>query len=94
MLSGSGFTHATYGMPAWDTSMTAFVELPSDEARPYEMTEVTELWRERVGEVPGVKELKSRRVAAGTHPGAGLPGVISSAEVLSQLVPDPALVRG
>lgn len=31
---------------------------------------------------------------AGTHPGAGLPGVISSAEVLSQLVPDPALVRG
>jgi phytoene desaturase len=26
---------------------------------------------------------------AGTHPGAGLPGVISSAEVLSQLVPDP-----
>jgi phytoene desaturase len=31
---------------------------------------------------------------AGTHPGAGLPGVISSAEVLAQLVPDPALVRG
>ncbi len=26
---------------------------------------------------------------AGTHPGAGMPGVISSAEVLSQLVPDP-----
>ena len=26
---------------------------------------------------------------AGTHPGAGLPGVVSSAEVLSQLVPDP-----
>jgi phytoene desaturase len=32
-------------------------------------------------------------VGAGTHPGAGLPGVISSAEVLEQLVPDPALVR-
>ncbi|WP_072778443.1 phytoene desaturase [Marivita hallyeonensis] len=31
---------------------------------------------------------------AGTHPGAGLPGVISSAEVLAQLVPDPAMVRG
>ncbi|PRY76151.1 phytoene desaturase [Marivita geojedonensis] len=31
---------------------------------------------------------------AGTHPGAGLPGVISSAEVLAQLVPDPVLVRG
>jgi phytoene desaturase len=27
-------------------------------------------------------------VGAGTHPGAGLPGVISSAEVLAQLVPD------
>ena len=27
-------------------------------------------------------------VGAGTHPGAGLPGVISSAEVLDQLVPD------
>ncbi|MGR3745049.1 MAG: phytoene desaturase [Pseudooceanicola nanhaiensis] len=32
-------------------------------------------------------------VGAGTHPGAGLPGVISSAEVLDQLVPDPAEVR-
>ena len=28
-------------------------------------------------------------VGAGTHPGAGLPGVISSAEVLDKLVPDP-----
>ena len=28
---------------------------------------------------------------AGTHPGAGLPGVVSSAEVLSQLVPDPVM---
>ncbi|MDJ0822599.1 MAG: phytoene desaturase [Paracoccaceae bacterium] len=28
---------------------------------------------------------------AGTHPGAGLPGVISSAEVLSKLVPDPEI---
>lgn len=32
-------------------------------------------------------------VGAGTHPGAGLPGVISSAEVLAQLVPDPVGVR-
>ncbi len=31
-------------------------------------------------------------VGAGTHPGAGLPGVISSAEVLSKLVPDAAPV--
>jgi len=30
-------------------------------------------------------------VGAGTHPGAGLPGVISSAEVLDTLVPDPVL---
>ena len=27
-------------------------------------------------------------VGAGSHPGAGLPGVVSSAEVLSKLVPD------
>ncbi|TDL89190.1 phytoene desaturase [Meridianimarinicoccus aquatilis] len=31
-------------------------------------------------------------VGAGTHPGAGLPGVISSAEVLGKLVPDAATV--
>jgi phytoene desaturase len=33
-------------------------------------------------------------VGAGTHPGAGLPGVISSAEVLDKLVPDAETVRG
>ena len=27
---------------------------------------------------------------AGTHPGAGLPGVVAGAEVLDQLVPHPA----
>ncbi|MFN4158575.1 MAG: phytoene desaturase [Gemmobacter sp.] len=36
-------------------------------------------------------------VGAGTHPGAGLPGVVASAEVLGQLVPDavvaPAMAR-
>ncbi|MEM6891962.1 MAG: phytoene desaturase family protein, partial [Pseudomonadota bacterium] len=32
-------------------------------------------------------------VGAGTHPGAGLPGVISSAEVLAQLVPDAEKVQ-
>jgi len=31
-------------------------------------------------------------VGAGTHPGAGLPGVLSSARVLDALVPDPAHV--
>ena len=30
-------------------------------------------------------------VGAGTHPGAGLPGVISSAKVLDEVVPDPAV---
>jgi phytoene desaturase len=29
-------------------------------------------------------------VGAGTHPGAGLPGVLSSARVLDQVVPDAA----
>jgi len=29
---------------------------------------------------------------AGTHPGAGLPGVVSSAEVMAKLVPDPEVV--
>ena len=32
-------------------------------------------------------------VGAGTHPGAGLPGVVASAEVLGRLVPDAAAVR-
>ena len=31
-------------------------------------------------------------VGAGTHPGAGLPGVLSSARVLDTLVPDAAAV--
>lgn len=31
-------------------------------------------------------------VGAGTHPGAGLPGVLSSARVLDALVPDPARI--
>ncbi len=32
-------------------------------------------------------------VGAGTHPGAGVPGVLSSAKVLEQVVPDAASVR-
>ena len=39
-------------------------------------------------EVPGLF-----LAGAGTHPGAGLPGVISSAEVLAKLVPVPEAVR-
>lgn len=30
---------------------------------------------------------------AGTHPGAGLPGVVSSANIVADLVPDPATVK-
>lgn len=33
-------------------------------------------------------------VGAGTHPGAGLPGVVSSAEVLAKLVPDMPIQTG
>ena len=33
-------------------------------------------------------------VGAGTHPGAGLPGVLCSAKVLDQVVPDAATVLG
>ncbi len=33
-------------------------------------------------------------VGAGTHPGAGLPGVISSAKVLDEVVPDPSAFTG
>jgi len=32
-------------------------------------------------------------VGAGTHPGAGMPGVISSAKVLDEVVPDPAALQ-
>lgn len=40
------------------------------------------------------EEVKGLYLAgAGTHPGAGLPGVISSAEVLAKLVPDPEVVQ-
>ncbi len=33
-------------------------------------------------------------VGAGTHPGAGVPGVIASAKILDELVPDPAAFTG
>ncbi|MBX9758125.1 MAG: FAD-dependent oxidoreductase, partial [Beijerinckiaceae bacterium] len=32
-------------------------------------------------------------VGAGTHPGAGLPGVISSAKVVADLAPEPASIQ-
>ncbi len=53
-----------------DTGAQLFVEIPFEEARPFEMPEVTQMWRERVGEIPGLKELKF--LAAG-HIGGGSP---------------------
>ena len=32
-------------------------------------------------------------VGAGTHPGAGIPSVVTSAEVMAKLVPDASSVR-
>jgi multidrug efflux pump subunit AcrB len=40
-----------------DTSGTIFVELPQDENRPLNGSDITDMWRERVGEIAGVKEL-------------------------------------
>jgi len=53
-----------------DTSASAFVELPFDEARPFTTKEVSAMWRERVGELPGLKELKFMAVG---HIGGGSP---------------------
>jgi phytoene desaturase len=32
-------------------------------------------------------------VGAGTHPGAGIPGVLSSAKALMSVLPDPVTAR-
>ncbi len=53
-----------------DTGAQMFVEIPFTEDRPFEIKEVSQLWRESVGEIPGMKELKFR--AAG-HIGGGSP---------------------
>lgn len=53
-----------------DTGAIMFVEIPFTEDRPFEMKEITQMWRDEVGEIPGMKELKFR--AAG-HIGGGSP---------------------
>jgi multidrug efflux pump subunit AcrB len=53
-----------------DTGARMFVEIPFSEERPFEMKEVTTMWRDAVGEIPGMKELKFQ--AAG-HIGGGAP---------------------
>jgi multidrug efflux pump subunit AcrB len=40
-----------------DTGAVAWVELPMVDDRAMQVTDVAKLWRERVGEIPGVKEL-------------------------------------
>ncbi|MDA0705422.1 MAG: efflux RND transporter permease subunit [Proteobacteria bacterium] len=40
-----------------DTGAVAWVELPMVTGRPLQVSEITRLWRERVGEIPGVREL-------------------------------------
>ena len=55
---------------ASDTGGLMFVEIPFTEDRPFEMKEVTQMWRERVGEIPGMKDLK---FSAAGHLGGGAP---------------------
>ena len=40
-----------------DTGAVAWVELPMVDDRAMQVTDITEIWREKVGEIPGVKEL-------------------------------------
>ena len=53
-----------------DVGARMFVEIPMDTNRPFEMTEISDLWRNSVGEIPGLKELQFD--AAG-HIGGGPP---------------------
>jgi multidrug efflux pump subunit AcrB len=42
---------------AGDMGALLFVEMPRDRRRPFEGVEISDMWRERVGDLPGVKEL-------------------------------------
>jgi multidrug efflux pump subunit AcrB len=53
-----------------DTSAVAWTELPMVDDRPLEVSDVTNMWRERVGEIPGVKKLV---FMDGNHFGGGPP---------------------
>lgn len=53
-----------------DTGAEAWTELPMVDDRPLEVAEVTNMWRERVGEIPGVKKLA---FIDGEHFGGGPP---------------------
>ena len=53
-----------------ETGARMWVELPKDDDRPYSHTEVAKMWRERVGDIPGMKELT---FAGAVHIGGGPP---------------------
>jgi multidrug efflux pump subunit AcrB len=56
--------------PTGDTGATMVVEMPKDENRPYEGVEISDMWRERVGEIPGIKTLT---FSGAIHLGGGPP---------------------
>jgi len=53
-----------------DTGAMAFAEMPMVDDRPMQAADVTAAWRERVGEIPGVRELE---FIDGDHFGGGSP---------------------
>jgi len=53
-----------------DTGATIVVEMPRDENRPYEGVEISDMWRDRVGEIPGIKTLT---FSGAIHLGGGPP---------------------
>jgi multidrug efflux pump subunit AcrB len=53
-----------------DTGAILFLEIPMDTNRPYEMNEISEMWRNAVGEIPGMKDLQFE---SGRHIGGGPP---------------------
>lgn len=53
-----------------DTGGVIFVEMPMDEDRPLNGDDLSEMWRERAGEIPGVKELD---FSGGDNIGGGAP---------------------
>ena len=58
---------------AWtngETGAFLFAELPMDESRPFSSGEVGDMWRDRVGEIPGIKEMTFE---SSGHMGGGPP---------------------
>jgi multidrug efflux pump subunit AcrB len=60
-----------------DTSGIIFVEMPMTEDRPLNGDDLTTMWREKVGDIPGVKDLQfsdGNNVGGGTPLSFNLPG--------------------